>query len=593
MRKILLLLTIPVLMLLSISCNIFNNNSPSVFTFSTNISPSQGGNVSPAKGEYEEKMALEITAEPMEGYRFDRWEGDNTGSENPVTITFDSHKDITAVFVRKEYALTVNVDGEGSVGEEVIEATAKTDYEHGTTVELKAEPVEGWQFVEWQGDLSGTTNPETIHVEDENSVTAVFERIEYALNIDVQGEGDVILDPDEDSFYFGDDVTLIARGFESWRFLEWQGDAEGTDTVAVIQDIQRDQDITAIFVPVEDPLWGMGYNHNGQLGDGSQTEQHSPVRNIYNVEEVTAGAFHSLFIKTDQTLWAMGYNLYGQIGNGTNTDPHIPVQVDSEVSKVAAGEHHSLIIKTDGTLWAMGQNEDGQLGDGTTTDRWAPVQIDSDVLEVAAGAWHSLYIKSDGSLWAMGRNNFGQLGDGSTGNKIGPVQIDSDVETIAGGKRHSLFIKSDGSLYGMGRNAAGQLGVGENSNSNLPPDDQFTPVLIDTDVETIAGGTDHSLFTKTDGTLWTVGNNEFGQLGDGSTSSKANPVQIASDVIKVSAGNRHSLFLKTDGSLHAMGNNANGQLGDGSTTNRHSPVHIDDNISAITAGINHSLYIQD
>ena len=85
----------------------------------------------------------------------------------------------------------------------------------------------------------------------------------------------------------------------------------------------------------------------------------------------------------------------------------------------------------------------------------------------------------------------------------------------------------------------------------------------------------HSLFIKSDGSLWAMGNNNYGQLGDGTTTQRSSPVQIVSSgVVQVAAGFEHSLFIKSDGSLWAMGNNIYGRLGDGTTTQRSSPVQI-------------------
>ena len=172
----------------------------------------------------------------------------------------------------------------------------------------------------------------------------------------------------------------------------------------------------------------------------------------------------------------MGYNGNGELGDGTFNNTNRPEQiVASNVTAIAAAMVHSLFLKSDGSLWAMGDNGEGELGDGTTdngnyaTNR--PEQIiASNVVAIAAGYDHSLFLKSNGSLWAMGYNCYGKLGDGTANmNTNRPEQIvTSNVTTIAAGSYFSLFLKSDGSLWGMGYNGDGELGDGTLNNTNRP-----------------------------------------------------------------------------------------------------------------------------
>ena len=332
-------------------------------------------------------------------------------------------------------------------------------------------------------------------------------------------------------------------------------------------------------------LWAMGRNSYGQLGDGTMSNRYSPVKVVdANVTQVAVGNSHSLYLKSDGSLHAMGLNNYGQLGIGNTTNKNSPVQVlASGVTQIAAGYRHSLFLKTNGSLWAMGYNDHGELGIGNTTDKNSPVQVvASGVTQIAAGNYHSLFLKTNGSLHAMGYNNYGQLGIGNTTNKHSPVQVvASGVTQIAAGQYHSLFLKTNGSLFAMGYNANGQLGVGNTTN-------RYSPVyVVDANevpgsVIQIAAGYRHSLFVKSDGSLHAMGLNNYGQLGDGSTTNRNSHVQVvASDVAQVAAGYYHSLFLKSDGSLHAMGLNNYGQLGDGSTTNRNPPVKTNDLILTV------------
>ncbi len=348
----------------------------------------------------------------------------------------------------------------------------------------------------------------------------------------------------------------------------------------------------SLFVKSDGSLWAMGANGNGQLGDGTTTSHSTPEQIVSSgVTAIAAGNSHSLYLKSDGSLWAMGINGSGQLGDGTTTDHHTPEQiVASGVTAIAAGSFHSLFVKSDGSLWAMGYNGDGELGDGTTTSHSTPERIvASGVTAIAGGASHSLYLKSDGSLWAMGYNGNGQLGDGTTTSHSTPEQIVAGGVTAiaAGGGRSvenpqllgfSLFVKSDGSLWAMGNNDSGELGDGTTTGANLPEQ------IVSSGVTAIAAGANNrdyfglgafSLFVKSDGSLWGMGFNADGELGDGTTTDTSSPERIvAGGVTAIAAGAEDSLFLKSDGSLWGMGFNSSGELGDGTTTGTNSPEQI-------------------
>jgi hypothetical protein len=128
------------------------------------VTPEEGGLVSPSQGHFEEGTEVELSATANEQWLFERWEGDLSGADNPVTIIMNSDKDIAAVFVKRDYPLTIHIEGEGSVSEEIVQAKT-TEYPHGTVVELEASPADGWEFSHWEGGLDGDENPVQLTIE--------------------------------------------------------------------------------------------------------------------------------------------------------------------------------------------------------------------------------------------------------------------------------------------------------------------------------------------------------------------------------------------------------------------------------------------
>jgi uncharacterized repeat protein (TIGR02543 family) len=156
-----------VLVVIATSCG------PTLYTLTTNISPSGAGSVSPSGGEYESGMQVTLTAAPASGYTFDYWSGSASGTTSTITITMDSDKSLTAHFKTSSqtYTLTTNVSpsGAGSV------SPSGGEYESGAQVTLTASPASGYTFDHWNGSASGTTSTITITMDSDKSLTAHFE----------------------------------------------------------------------------------------------------------------------------------------------------------------------------------------------------------------------------------------------------------------------------------------------------------------------------------------------------------------------------------------------------------------------------------
>jgi alpha-tubulin suppressor-like RCC1 family protein len=330
-------------------------------------------------------------------------------------------------------------------------------------------------------------------------------------------------------------------------------------------------------------LGSWGKNNYGQLGQSDTINKSSPVQvgALTTWTQVSAGQLYALAIRIDKTLWSWGYNITGQLGQNDVTDRNSPVQVGalSTWLNIAAGAYdHSLATTIDGTLWSWGANNWGQLGQTNRITRSSPVQVGAltDWSQVAGGALHSHAIKTGGTLWSWGRNNVGQLGlnIASTVNRSSPVQVGALTTwlNVTAGMYHSLAIKTDGTLWSWGQNTYGQLGQNNRLNRSSP-----VQVGALTDWSQVSAGNYHTVAIKIDGTLWAWGLNATGQLGLSDTAiDRSSPVQVGAltNWSQVAAGYGTGFAIKTDGTLWAWGDNGDGALGTNNVTTINSPVQV-------------------
>lgn len=343
----------------------------------------------------------------------------------------------------------------------------------------------------------------------------------------------------------------------------------------VIKDIAVGHSHTLI-IKNDNSLWGFGSNEFGQLGTLQYLGGHvpTPILIMEDVEAVSAGAYHTLVKKTDNSLWAFGHNYYGQLGVNKNiwTDVanHTPVKVLDNVKTMAAGEYYSLVVKNNNELWGFGNNRYGQLGiqDNINMNMPNPIPkfVMSNVRDVSAGNNHSLIIKTDNTLWACGNNHYNQYGD-ATGNRgqhaiAPPVFVMNNVKMAVAGHNYSLILKLDSTLWSVGDNKWGQLGNKEASGTGSTVSN---PVYVTNNVKYITAGGFHSLIIKKDNSLWSFGSNRYGELGHSirfkENKDNYNPIKIMDNVIDVATGLDYTIVIKDNFSVVGFGRNNFGQLG--------------------------------
>ena len=335
-------------------------------------------------------------------------------------------------------------------------------------------------------------------------------------------------------------------------------------------------------------LWGLG--NNGQLGNNSsQFTFPTPLTTLAggtNWMQVSCGYNHTAAIKKDGTLWTWGLGTNGRLGLGNGYARYTPAQVGSgtDWKQVSCGGEHTAAVKTDGTLWVWGRNNLVQLGIINTTDRFAPVTTfagGTNWKQVSCGSYHTTAIKTDGTLWVWGYSYYGRLGSGGN-NASTPVTTflgGTTWKQVDAGSAHTVAIKTDGTLWTWGYNFNGQLGInlsGSGTNRGTP----VTTFLGGTNWKRASAGYSGIAAIKTDGTLWTWGLNDQGQLGINNTSNRSTPVTTflgGTDWKEVSLGKGTAMGLKVDGTLWTWGFNGYGRLGINLNTNggnRTTPVPV-------------------
>ena len=287
-------------------------------------------------------------------------------------------------------------------------------------------------------------------------------------------------------------------------------------------------------IKTDGTLWTWGGNYAGALGDNTGTDRLTPVTTFSggtNWKQVSCGGYHIAAIKTDGTLWNWGRNL-GALGDNTGSNRGTPITTflgGTNWKQVSCGNNHTAAIKTDGTLWTWGTNSNGQLGDNTIIRRSTPVTTfagGTNWKQVACGGLHTAAIKTDGTLWTWGLNyafgvNIGALGDNTIINRSIPVTTfagGTNWKQVAGGSFHTTAIKTDGTLWTWGcndltafvPNSLGALG----DNTIITRSTPVTTFAGGTNWKQVAGGGYFTSAIKTDGTLWTWGQNSNGHLGD-------------------------------------------------------------------------------
>jgi alpha-tubulin suppressor-like RCC1 family protein len=331
------------------------------------------------------------------------------------------------------------------------------------------------------------------------------------------------------------------------------------------QDVSVGSDhICALLVDGSVLCWGS--NNTGQLGASTRASSSTKpvvVSEISNGIALSAGLLHSCALRVGGQVQCWGSDKSSV----------------SDVVEVSAGFNRTCVVVTGGELRCWGDNYHGALGDGTTTNSSEPVAVSgiSNAVAVSTGYEHSCAVLADGTVACWGNNSNGELGNGSTAalaDSLVPVPVTgiNNAESISVGFGHSCVVLADKTLKCWGENNSGQLGDGTKTKQPVP-----VVVAGVTNAAKVSAGQDYTCALLSDGRIQCWGMNKYGQLGDGTTTDSLAPVEVAGGGMQataISCDSGRSCAVDTNGAVKCWGHNNDGKLGDGTTTDRLTPVTV-------------------
>lgn len=152
------------------------------YNLTSTVNPLNSGTISPASGTYENGQNISLLATPNGEYIFKEWQGDLISNSNPATVLIDKNKSVSGRFEKRQYPLNLTIEGSGAVKEEIISLATNSQYPSGTTVKLTPQPVDGWKFNNWTGDVSNSDNPLTLIINKPFSLKVTFSILDEDLD---------------------------------------------------------------------------------------------------------------------------------------------------------------------------------------------------------------------------------------------------------------------------------------------------------------------------------------------------------------------------------------------------------------------------
>jgi alpha-tubulin suppressor-like RCC1 family protein len=361
---------------------------------------------------------------------------------------------------------------------------------------------------------------------------------------------------------------------------------------------------TTSSIDIDGTLYNCGNNTYGQCGYpiAGVSKRLKPVSRFKQRIAQTGKSFGNSNVILENTgkVYCYGQNTNGQLGNGTVINNDIPqlssgTLIDKTITAIAGGGYHTIALSSIGQVYTWGYNLYGQLGNNTTTQSNIPINVSSfgslsgqTIVAIAGGEIHAITLSSTGQVHAWGYNGSGQLGNNTTTQSNIPINVSSfgslsgqTIVAIAGGSSHTIAISSTGQVHTWGKNDYGALGNNTTTNSSIPINVSSFGSLSGQTIVAIAGGGYHTVALSSTGQVHTWGFNGNGALGNNTTTSSNIPINVSSfgslsgqTIVTIVSGQHHTVALSSTGQVHTWGYNVYGQLGNNTTTNSSIPINV-------------------
>ena len=348
---------------------------------------------------------------------------------------------------------------------------------------------------------------------------------------------------------------------------------------------------TVILLSDDGQVHSLGQNNYGQLGLGHDdtVSVTNPLPNLIpnlpKIKQISCGMHFAICLDYEGFIWAFGQNKKGQLGTGNTTNFNVPQQILNipPVLSVACGYEHTLIITNDDNLWSCGSNVHGQLCLGNQENQTTFQKTSFSNISRISVATHSLFQNHKEEIYSCGANKFGECALGHFNPQVQPTLIPNlppNIIQFVCGVQQSFFLDSDGNVFSVGDNQYGELGLGHNNKQNvlnripnIPP------------IQNISCGFHFIYLLDKEGNVWTCGFNCYGQLGHGDKTNRTVPTMIKDlkDIRQISKGPISNSFYAKDsqGKIFVTGYNGNGQLCTGNTRTLFTPKEIDSQFFSI------------